>query len=237
MSWIECQVASVEDETPIDRSLVLEVPAAHAGEFLFRPGQHVRVRVPARTEGPREGFYSLSSAPSEVPSLTITVRARGEVGSALYTVPAGAGLRITPPSGSFVLEEARPLLLLAAGSGIAPYRSFLRHLAGRERGEPVTLVHSVRTREHLLFRGEVEALARRHPWLGYDPAVTTEGGGAASTGRGRSLEAAVLDAVAKAPAPLLVYACGPAPFVTAALAAARTAGVPAGDLRREVWGA
>ena len=60
--YISLRVAQVIEETADARSLVFEVPAELAGQFTYKPGQFLTLRIPHEgTWLPR--CYSLSSTP------------------------------------------------------------------------------------------------------------------------------------------------------------------------------
>jgi ferredoxin-NADP reductase len=217
-------LARVVDETPRDRTLVFEVPAAAAASFAFRPGQFVTFREPVDGQ-PFVRSYSISSAPSQAGTFDITVRNTGRFGEHLFGLKPGTVLQAQPPRGGFVLDAApgRTLLLCAGGSGVTPYRGFVR-------------LHSVREPAELIFRSEFEATAARHPWFRYVPTVTRLPEGASWSGRRGRLDVALLLSLAPDRASTLVYACGPNELVDGLLALAKAAGFPPENLRREKWG-
>ena len=164
---------AVVQETPKDRTLVFRVPREAETLFGFQPGQHVTFH--GHDGGrPVARSYSLSSAPSQVGTFDVTVRNAGAYGGYLYALPLGSVLEAQAPRGGFVLDPTpgRRLLLCAGGSGVTPYRSYLRALLNLGRRDPVALLHSVRTPDELIFRAEFERTARAHSWLTYVPSVT-----------------------------------------------------------------
>lgn len=227
----------VVQETPKDRTLVFRVPPDAEQLFAFQPGQYVTFhalhdgRSVARS-------YSLSSAPTQVGTFDITVRDMGAYGTYLYGLPLGSVLEAQPPRGGFVLDATpgRRLLLCAGGSGVAPYRGYVRTLVEAGRREPVALLHSVREPAELIFRAEFELMARAHPWLTYLPSVTRAPPESAWDGRRGRIDAALVASLAPHPALALLYACGPNEFVDGMLAVARAAGLPPENVRREKWG-
>jgi ferredoxin-NADP reductase len=53
-----------------------------------------------------------------------------------------------------------PLWLIAGGSGIVPLMSMLRHRARRKVSIPAVLLYSSRSQEELIYREELDAMAR-----------------------------------------------------------------------------
>lgn len=100
--------------------------------FAFIPGQHVVLRDPGSGEG-RE--YSIYSAEQEE-ELSFLVREviGGAFSRFLTHLKPGSQLLIEGPSGFFVLDEAirngQPVLFVATGTGISPFRSFVESYPG-----------------------------------------------------------------------------------------------------------
>ncbi|MFT4231125.1 MAG: FAD-dependent oxidoreductase, partial [Microbacterium sp.] len=134
----------------------------------FLPGQYLELDVPHRhpdARGTRREF-SIVSAPEDLPEIAVAFRAPGEGGAkpssyktALAQVRDGDRLAVTGVWGDFVLprRETAPILMLAAGIGVTPFVSQLRHalLAGQSRD--VVLVYVASEAAELAFRDDLEA--------------------------------------------------------------------------------
>jgi ferredoxin-NADP reductase len=205
-------VVELVDETARTKSIVLDVPDWQG----HRAGQHVDVRLTAEDGYQAERSYSIASAPED-PHLVLTVERLddGEVSPYLADVlMPGDELELRGPIGGyFIWEESLggPLLLIAGGSGIAPFRAMLRHSSAAHSSVPTRLLYSSRSLDDLIYPGElldgvyggVEvriALTRQWPddWQGH---------------RGR-IDGELLQQVAWVPSEgPLVYICGPTGFV------------------------
>lgn len=182
-------MAEVVVETPIARTLVLEVPEWPG----HRAGQHVDVRLTAPDGYQAQRSYSIASAP-EAARLAITVEVieDGEVSPYLgREVRAGDELEVRGPVGghfSWSVEDGGPVLLIAGGSGLVPLMSMLRHRAARASEAEARLLLSVRSPDDVLYARELAGLG---PPAGLRIATTYTrtapaggpGGGAGSTGR------------------------------------------------------
>jgi stearoyl-CoA 9-desaturase NADPH oxidoreductase len=162
---IRARVEAVVDETADTKTFVLRPNGHWAGH---RAGQHTTVEV--EIEGVRaRRCYSLSSAPAAGrPAITVKRKPGGLVSGWLHDrVGPGDVLRLGPAAGDFVLPDPPPgrLLLLGAGSGMTPLASMLRELAARDLVRDVVLVCHARSREDVIFGGELQALAARHRGL------------------------------------------------------------------------
>ena len=77
---------------------------------------------------------------------------------------AGTPAELRGPIGGYFVWTAAmsdPLCLIAAGSGIAPLMAMLRHRDRRNRRIPAVLLHSSRNLEDVIYRKELDAMARR----------------------------------------------------------------------------
>lgn len=153
---VETTLRAVTRLSPTTLAFTLEKPTG----FAFLPGQYVNLRIPGMEQ---HRAYSFSSAPGDA-SLTFLVRdiPDGLMSGWLRAAQPGAGMAFTGPSGSFYLRTpARPLLLLAGGTGLAPFLSMLGALADTACPQPVRLVYGVTRDEDLVGLAEIEALGAR----------------------------------------------------------------------------
>ena len=183
----------------------------------FRPGQHVNVTV-AVNGVQLTRSYSFSDAPRADGRVTITVQhvPGGRVSEQLARRTAvGDILELGEAWGDMTADAVgadRPLLLLAAGSGITPLRSLLRDRLARSGDAPVVLAYWARTRADLAFLEEFRTLATRDRRFRFQPFLTQETGLAAGELSGRVTAGALADLIPAGIAPV-ACACGPQGFV------------------------
>jgi len=131
----------------------------------FRAGQYLELDVPHRradARGTRREF-SIVSAPEDLP--TVRVAYRDGVGpqssykKALGEVEPGRKLAVTGIWGDFVLpkDTSRPVLLVAAGIGVTPFVSQLRHLTASGVRRDIVLVFAASDAGQLVFRDDLAA--------------------------------------------------------------------------------
>jgi 3-ketosteroid 9alpha-monooxygenase subunit B len=220
-------VRAVIDETDDARSLVLELPAALAGQFRYRPGQFLTVRIGQPGQGVRR-CYSMSSTPGCDRDLRVTVkRVSGGIGSNWLCdhVRPGDMLEVQAPAGLFTPAALDgDFLLLAGGSGITPVFSILRAVLAGGSGR-ICLVYANRDERSIIFRSELAELARAHPdrlqvlhWLDSVQGVPTRAQLAQLAAPWRHAQA---------------FICGPAPFMEAAAAALEEGGLAPERIRLE----
>jgi ferredoxin-NADP reductase len=235
LTWQTATVASVTDETPKVRTLVLEMP----GWPGHRAGQHVDIRLTADDGYQAERAYSIASAPGEPLALTVERLDDGEVSPYLTEeLRPGDELEVRGPIGGyFVWEPALggPLMLLAGGSGVVPLRAMLRRRSSAGSAVSVRLLYSSRSLEDVIYRSELEADASDgvtvcHTLTGSQPPGWT--------GYARRVDAQMLAEVAWPAADRpLAYICGPTSFVESVASGLVELGYPAGRVKTERFGA
>jgi len=192
-------------------TMAVSVEIPDRDRLTFLPGQYVNVAVPGTDES---RSYSFSSAPGD-PGLTFLVKLTpGGVMTAYLDERAALGdkLSFTGPHGSFFLREAaRPILLLAGGTGLAPVLSILRTLRDERSTRPVHLVYGVSTDEDLVELDTLQKLAADLPQLTWDHCVSDP----ASTAEHRGYVTGLIGPEHLHDGDVAVYLCGPPPMVEA----------------------
>lgn len=220
------------------RGVVTQVthPVPGTATISFRTGPGWRAheagqwaRIGVDVDGVRQWrSYSLSAAAGTDPEITVTDI--GAVsGTLVRNTREGDVLFLARPEGGFTLpERPRPLLMLTAGSGLAPVISMIRTLVPARSDADVVLIHSARTPQTALFREELEELADQFPGLRVHHHFT------ASDGRLDLSSPQTLDALCPDWHDRAAYACGPSGFVDDAEALwASAAGTDSGGLTIE----
>lgn len=172
MPYTEQTVQSVRSWSGKTFSFTLSRPQ----DFAFTSGEFVTLGLK------REGkliarAYSIVSAANqpELEFLSIHVP-DGPLTSQLVHVQPGDSVWLnSKPTGSLTLDHVRPgrvLIMIATGTGLAPFMSLVRDPETYARFETVVLVHSVRTVAELAYRDELES--RVNGRFHYVPTVTRE---------------------------------------------------------------
>ena len=236
LTWQLATVVGLVEETARTKSISLELD----GWSGHRAGQHVDVRLTAEDGYQAERSYSIASAPED-DKLVLTVERLddGEVSPYLADeLRPGDKLELRGPIGGYFVWEAAlggPLLLVAGGSGVAPFRSILRHHQAIESAVPVRLLYSARSLAEVIYRPELMrfaadgavdiryTLTREQPegWQGYERRIDEELLGEVTWPRSERP---------------LVYACGPTAFVETAASALVALGHEPGRIRLERFG-
>ncbi len=202
------RVASIIDETPDAKSIVFEIPPVLAPEFAYRSGQFLTLHVDVGGKA-IERCYSLCSSPDveKIHKVTVKLVPGGALSPLLHAhLKVGNSIGVKKPEGRFVLDKHDgPLLLFAGGSGITPVIAIIKTaLATTTRR--VRLLYANRNRASIIFRDELERLARGS-------------GGRLEVGHRLDDEHGMVDAAAVAGAAAglrdpSVFVCGPSPFMS-----------------------
>ena len=178
----------------------------------FLPGQYVNILVPG-TDQTRS--YSFSSGPqAEEISFLLRNTDTGALPTYLRErAKAGDRIEFNGPLGSFYLRPIeRPLLLLAGGTGLAPFLSMLDKISRNGGSEhPVHLIFGVTNDPDLVKLDELETYAKGLPNFTFACTVADENSSYPNKGYvTRYIEPEHLNG-----GDVDVYLCGPPPMVDA----------------------
>ncbi len=202
---MEAVVTRINRESPTTVTFSLRAD----GAMDFLPGQYVNLQVPGTGE---HRAYSFSSMPgkAEVSFLIRDVPEGLMSGFMRRDAAPGMAMRFTGPYGSFYLRSVeRPVLMLAGGTGLAPFLSMLQWLAANPSPQPVRLAYGVNTTADLVELEALDALRKSLPDFDYFTVVVDAASGHPRTGYVTDhLPPAYLN-----DGDVDVYVCGPPPMV------------------------
>lgn len=152
--------------------LKLQLPANQS--FQYHAGQYVEFIL---RDGARRS-YSMASAP-ELAQGVMELHIRHMPGGRFTDHVFGAMkekeiLRMEGPFGTFFLREdsARPVVMLASGTGFAPIKALIEHMEAKGLTRPTVLYWGARRAADLYLRDWAEAAAARLPWLRFVPVLS-----------------------------------------------------------------
>ncbi|HTZ92159.1 MAG TPA: ferredoxin reductase [Streptosporangiaceae bacterium] len=233
LTWQTVAVAALRPETSSVRTIALDVP----GWDGHQAGQHLDIRLTADDGYMAERSYSIASAPGEPVEITVERLDDGEVSPYLTEeLRVGDKIEIRGPIGGYFVwdgADMTPVLLVAGGSGVVPFRSMLRHRARTGSAAPFRLLYSARSLPDVIYRTELDM-----PGAGADIVYTLTRqqppGWAGHSGR---VDAELLQEVAwpgdRQP---LAYVCGPTAFVEIVAAGLVSLGYPPDRVKTERYG-
>jgi ferredoxin-NADP reductase len=156
----------------------LEFEASGLPHFGFVAGQWLSVK--ACTPGGEEitRAYSIASPPSQNGRFALCLNRvqDGFMSNQLCDLAEGAEITFQGPFGSFILRPPlRDTVLIATGTGVAPFRSMLHWLLAdpaRHEGRQFWLLFGVRYEQDIYYREEFERLAAAHSNFHFLPTLS-----------------------------------------------------------------
>ena len=119
--------------------------------FSFKAGQYMEWTLPHKDPDSRSirRYFTISSSPTE-PTMRLGVKFYSPASSfkkALLSLQPGASVVASQLAGDFTLPRNvdTPLVFIAGGIGITPFRSHLRYLLDKNEKRPITVLYSNKT--------------------------------------------------------------------------------------------
>jgi len=169
-------MATVKEVRQLSESTInLTVQGEGVGKLSFLPGQYANVGVPGTDQ---HRAYSFSSMPKD-----------GEVSFLIRNVPNGLmsgyltgkaqpgdEIKLAGPLGSFYLRPIeRPVLMLAGGTGLAPFLAMLdKAVADGGSAHPIHLIYGVNTDADVVEIEKLNAFTNLLPNFTYAVCVVAE---------------------------------------------------------------
>jgi ferredoxin-NADP reductase len=204
-------------ETTDVMSFIFDLGGQH---LEYRPGQILHYELDSLAFPDERGplrHFTISSSPTEEGIVMFTTRMRGSgFKETLRLAPAGYELTCESPEGEFIMQEGETRLrhvFIAAGIGITPYRSILRYAADRNEPLNVLMLYFNRSSADIVFRRELEEIARQMPTFSLVNVLTEpEKGWKGEQGK---LGQAILRKLLPAPDGITFWVSGPPTVVSA----------------------
>jgi ferredoxin-NADP reductase len=236
--WQLATAVSIRDETPSVRTIAFTLPQ-WSGHLA---GQHVDIRLTAEDGYQAERSYSIASAAENPALMEITVEriADGEVSPFLTEeLLVGDTLEIRGPIGGYFTWRptfGAPLMLIAGGSGVVPLMSMLRSREHSSKRVSAALLYSVREREKIIYKPELERLASTKNGLTVTVTLTRESPADWAGEIGRVDERMLqMHAIAPELRPI-IFVCGPTLFVESVAEHLLRLGYPESAIKTERFG-
>jgi NAD(P)H-flavin reductase len=179
--------------------------------------------------------YSISSNPNEKGffSLCVKLLPDGKGSTFLKNLNLGDGAAFMGPFGHFTLTDSKkPVLMVATGTGLAPFMGMIPFLFEQGFDQPITLVFGVRHQEDLFYLDQLKTWEDSHP--NFKALVTLSQASEDWTG----LHGRVTDHLEEAtanPSNLQVYICGNGDMVKTVKTLMEEKGILKEDLHFELF--
>ena len=161
------KIKNIKQETPDCVSISFDIPETLASLFEFKEGQNITVKGNIRGEEIRRS-YSICSAPHENELRVAVKKVTGGLFSqfANDVLKKGDVLEVLPPTGKFNArlhnDKTGNYLAIAAGSGITPVMSIIKHTLRSQPASSFTLIYGNRDRNSIIFFDELEGLKNKY---------------------------------------------------------------------------
>jgi NAD(P)H-flavin reductase len=152
----------IADITLISASVKLFTLAPLDRKLEFKPGQFTMLHLLDNNgQSVDKRPYSIASSPlSKHLELCIKILPEGRFTQKLDTLKKGTTIGVEGAWGNFHYHEETNAVFLAGGTGVAPFLSVLRYLNEKKINGNFALFYSVRAREFILYRKELEQLSK-----------------------------------------------------------------------------
>jgi NAD(P)H-flavin reductase len=187
---------------PSTRHFTFDIPELES--FPFLAGQFVSLSAPIQGRVITRAYSLASRAAANRFELCLNIVEDGLFSPMLFAMQPGDTVDLSGPLGYFHWRQpAADSILVATGTGIAPFRGMLQEPLGEAK---VALVFGVRYEASLMYRTEFEALAAEKPdQFQFLPVLSR--GGESWTGRRGHVQTHVLETIGDR-RDVNVYICG-----------------------------
>lgn len=233
---VEMPVEEVTMELPDTKTIRLKWPENY--DVDFKTGQFITLYWPDTPNYKRA--YSLSSCALDRGFFEVTIKRDGKMGTRLVDwAKENDVLMVIPPVGKFipVYEPDRHLICIAGGSGVTPFRGFVREATRRRLTTRITILYSVKTTNDIIFNSEFRQLEEENPQFQFHVTCTRLAPDDPWPGRRGRLDAEFIKRHIIDLPNTVFYACGPNPLVEATEGLVLgELGVPKDQMKTEKWG-
>ena len=197
-------VASVRKEIKDAFTLTLKPEK----KFNFKAGQFCFLRLKQDKLYARHPF-TITSSPEEN-DLRFVVKIQGRFTKALAELKPGGEVIVDGPFGIFTVnDQAKDLVLIAGGVGIAPFISLIGDQQARGVNQRVVLLYGARTEADIIYRRELDSVKQGWFRKAYVLSGQNSGSAAAETGH---VSQKIIEKYVKNIGNSLFYVCGPEPM-------------------------
>jgi Na+-transporting NADH:ubiquinone oxidoreductase subunit F len=160
--------------------LRLSDEAIAAGGISFTPGQYAQLVVPPYGEVKEsiQRAYSMSSTPQDKEHIELLIRlVPGGIATTLVHqhLKEGDTVEVVGPFGEFAIRDTDAVMIfVAGGSGMAPFKSMLNHMAqtGQWTNRDIWYFFGARSKRDMFYLDEMADLAKRFPNFHFVPALS-----------------------------------------------------------------
>ncbi len=165
--FYQLKIKEVIKETPDCVSICFDVPAELESVFNYKEGQNITIKKTIQGNEVRRS-YSICKAPYENQLKVAIKKVEGGLFSTYANEHLAKGdmLEVMPPAGKFnahlLPDKNGNYLAMAAGSGITPIISIIKHTLYVQPNSKITLIYGSKSRSSIIFFEELESLKNKY---------------------------------------------------------------------------
>lgn len=202
-----------------------------AGQFLHYTLPHRR----ADSRGVRR-FFTIASSPTEDGVLLVTKfpDKPSSFKRTLETLKVGNEIAASRPEGEFVLpqDDKRPLVFIAGGIGVTPFRSIIKYLLDTGQKRQITLIYAARTEADFVFQRLFDKAKKA---MGLQTVYVVDEPAQNSDYQKGPLTSELIKKHSPKDGQALYYLSGPEPMVRAFMPKLRQAGVASRNIKHDYF--
>jgi ferredoxin-NADP reductase len=177
--FYDSEVIDIIDVNPLVKRFFFRI--AEMEKFNFGAGQFVMLDLPIQSKITTRS-YSIASAPegTNVIELLISLNEQGLGTPYLFSqIKKGSHVPLSQPAGKFMQPPApvieNDICMVCTGTGIAPFRAYLKDIVNRNvQHKNIDLIFGSRFEKDLLYKEEMESLAKSLPGFRYSAVLSRE---------------------------------------------------------------
>lgn len=154
------KVIEIKQETKNTFSITLERPKG----LNFYPGQYLDITLPVDDPLGTARILSIASSPSEDFLILTYNLGVTRYKKYLEKLKPGDTIESSHPAGTVVIDDSSPIIMIAGGIGIVPYRSMIKWAVDRKLDLPITLIYS-NSDADFIFKKELDLWLKQLPSL------------------------------------------------------------------------
>lgn len=231
------KLLKIIDATPEVKLFHVEYPKDTDLNYL--PGQFFMVSI-VDDEVKAARAYSIATSNENKDYLEIGFNKVGVLTTRFFELKEGAILSFKGPFGKFFFDDEtdgkKDVLLIAAGTGITPMMSVIRHCDAAKLPCKVNLLYTVKRPNLIIYKDELEERKRSNARFSHTITITRPEEGDDWQGRTGRFDQQELKKNVENPENTVVFICGPREFVYAMIKELGELGVKKDQIKTDLWG-
>ncbi|MFH1442744.1 MAG: FAD-dependent oxidoreductase [Candidatus Micrarchaeota archaeon] len=235
------EIKDYRDEDKVQMRIVkLRLPPDQ--NFEYKAGQFVMLAMEgfvlhSNSNALKWTSYSIASSQQQQGMLEFCIKIRETGGFTQFlrdNLQLGKKIKVKGPYGNFCCEQPKKhVLLLGAGSGIAPMLSLARNLLGNGAETEITCIYGFRNTNHWVYKDEMEQHQKNHKNFTYIPTQSRPDG--KWIGKKGYVQDVLKLIKVEEPVETQAFVCGNPLMVAENKKLLLERGVPAANIHTEQW--